>query len=143
MPTWLKRPSRLALRIYLFGLVQFVIVASVMHIDYRIRHSHDARNSAAAQASAQAIGPASGHVAGQAAVPGTGTDPTGPTCGSGGAFSGCGAGFGAAAWPAPRSELRVGRLPIACGFGVCADGAVDFGGADFASACCDAAEAGR
>ena len=33
----LRRPSRLALRIYLLGLVQFVVVALAMDVDHRIR----------------------------------------------------------------------------------------------------------
>ena len=32
-----RRPSRLALRIYLFGLVQFVVVALAMELDHRLR----------------------------------------------------------------------------------------------------------
>src|SRR5476649_1826170 len=76
--------------------------------------------------------------------PGTGTLPWCSGCAAGCGFSGAGAGFDAGACGELRSEFRVGRFPIACGLGVCAEGATDFGGggacADLASACCDAAD---
>src|SRR2546430_1946982 len=59
--------------------------------------------------------------------PGTGTLAAGSCCGSG--LTVGGAGLAAAAGAEPRSELRVGRLPICCGRGVGEDGAAIFAGA--------------